>query len=222
MLRAAIFDMDGLLVDSEPLWQEAGLEVFGALGVPITREAFIETRGMRADEVVALWFRRHPWQGPAEREVHARLLETVAALVRTRGRAMPGALEAIASMRRRTGRLGLASSSPAMVIDAVLETLGVRDTFDTVHSAEHEAYGKPHPAVFLSAAGLLGVPPTDCVVLEDSLAGVVSAKAARMACIAVPEDAQAADPRFSIADRVLGSLLELESVDWEALAAAKR
>ncbi|HWV37355.1 MAG TPA: hexitol phosphatase HxpB [Vulgatibacter sp.] len=222
MLRAAIFDMDGLLVDSEPLWQEAELEVLGALGVPITREACVETRGLRADEVVALWFRRHPWEAPSEREVHGRLLEAMAALIRTRGRPMPGAHEAIASIRRRTGRLGLATSSPRVLIDAVLETLDVRDAFDAVHSAEHEPYGKPHPAVFLSAARLLDAAPTDCVALEDSLAGVVSAKAARMACIAVPEAEQAGDPRFAIADRVLGSLLELESVDWEALAAAKR
>jgi len=198
MIRAAIFDMDGLLVDSEPLWQEAELEVFGALGVPITREGCVETRGLRADEVVALWNRRHPWAGPGEREVHARLLEAMAALLRARGRAMPGALQAVESMRRRTGRLALASSSPMMLIDAVLDTLGVRGAFDVVHSAESEAYGKPHPAVFLSA------------------------RAARMACIAVPEAAQRHDPRFSIADRVLDSLLDLETVDWASIEAAKR
>ena len=135
---------------------------------------------------------------------------------------MPGALQAVESMRRRTGRLALASSSPMMLIDAVLDTLGVRGAFDVVHSAESEAYGKPHPAVFLSAARRLDVPPTECVALEDSLAGVLSARAARMACIAVPEAAQRHDPRFSIADRVLDSLLDLETVDWASIEAAKR
>lgn len=222
MLRAAIFDMDGLLIDSEPLWQEAEVEVFGALGVPITREACVETRGLRLDEVVSLWMRRHPWEGPGEREVHGRILETMAALIRTRGEALPGAIEAVEEMRRRTPRIGLATSSPGMLIDAVLGTLGIRGEFDVIHSAEGEPYGKPHPAVFLSAARLLEVAPTDCVAFEDSLAGVVSAKAARMACVAVPEPAQADDPRFSLADRVLASLLELPAIDWDAIARARR
>ncbi|HEY0839681.1 MAG TPA: hexitol phosphatase HxpB [Vulgatibacter sp.] len=222
MLRAAIFDMDGLLIDSEPLWQEAELEVFGGLGVPITREACVETRGLRLDEVVSLWMRRHPWTGPGEREVHGRILETMAALIRARGEALPGALQAIEEMRRRTPRIGLATSSPGMLIEAVLDTLGIRGQFDVVHSAEGEPYGKPHPAVFLSAARLLGVAPTECVAFEDSVAGVVAAKAARMACVAVPEAAQADDPRFSLADRVLASLLEVGTVDWNAIGLARR
>ncbi|AKU92014.1 hexitol phosphatase HxpB [Vulgatibacter incomptus] len=222
MIRAAIFDMDGLLIDSEPFWQEAELEVFGDLGVPITREACVETRGLRLDEVVALWSRRYPWQGPSLAEVHGRILEAMASLIRARGGPMPGALEAIELMRRRFGPVAIATSSPPMLIEAVLEKLGLGGAFDVVHSAQGEPYGKPHPAVFLSAARLLDLPPTDCVALEDSLAGVIAAKSARMACIAVPEEAQRTDPRFSIADRVLPSLVELPRVEWDAIAVARR
>ena len=222
MIRAAIFDMDGLLIDSEPLWQDAELEVFGDLGVPITREACVETRGLRLDEVVSLWMRSHPWSGPTEREVHGRILETMAASIRARGAPLPGALEAIQEMKVRFGRVGLATSSPTLLVEAVLDTLGVRGSFEVVHSAEGELFGKPHPAVFLSAARLLDTAPTECVAFEDSLAGVLSAKSARMACVAVPEAAQLGDPRFAIADRVLPSLLDLHSIDWDALTRARR
>jgi beta-phosphoglucomutase-like phosphatase (HAD superfamily) len=100
------------------------------------------------------------------------------------------------------------------VIAAALAPLGV--TLDVIVSAEHERYGKPHPAVILTTAERLGVAPTECVVLEDSVNGVIAAKAARALCIAVPEHE---DPRFAIADRVLRSLNE---VDRDLLLALDR
>ncbi len=214
--------MDGLLIDSEPFWQDAELEVFGDLGLPVTREACIELRGMRLDEVVGHWHGRYPWEGPTPAEVEARVRETMVASVRSRGVAMPGALEAIEEAKRRAGRIALASSSPSVLIRAVLATLGIEDVFEVVHSAEGEPYGKPHPAVYLSAARKLDVPPPACLALEDSLVGVLAAKSARMACVAVPEAPQLHDPRFSIADHILPSLHHLHEVDWDALGKARR
>lgn len=214
MIQAVIFDMDGLLVDSEPIWQEAELQVFNELGVPFSRANCVETRGWRVDEVVAYWHARHPWPSPPPERVVARLLEVVIGMVRERGVALPGAIDAIERMSSRYGgAVALASSSPGILIEEVLRVLGVREHFRVVHSAEAEDYGKPHPAVFLSAARKLGVDPTRCLVFEDSFAGVLAAKAARMRCIAVPEAAEREDPRFSIADRVLGSLAELRELD---------
>lgn len=217
MIQAAIFDMDGLLIDSEPIWQEAELSIFHGLGIPFTREDCIETRGWRVDEVVAYWHARRPWAGPTPSAVEAMLVETVREAIVERGAPLPGAIEAIEAMGSRFGRLALASSSPGVLIETVLEVLGVRQRFEVVHSAQGEDYGKPHPAVFLSAARRLEVDPTTCVVFEDSLAGVIAAKAARMRCVAVPERSERGDPRFTIADRVLDSLLELGSIDWASL-----
>ncbi|MBC6418334.1 MAG: HAD-IA family hydrolase [Prochloron sp. SP5CPC1] len=84
--------------------------------------------------------------------------------------------------------------------------MGLTDTFDIVASAEVEEFGKPHPAVYLTAARGLGIQPSHCVALEDSLRGVMSAKAARMRCIAVPEPEQQQDSRFEIANVTLPSL----------------
>lgn len=202
-MRAAIFDMDGLLIDSEPLWRKAEVEVFATVGLHLTEAECEETTGLRIDEVVGYRHGQKPWEDPPQRVIVERIVDRLIELVRERGEPLPGVDHAITRCRADGLRLALASSSPRRIIDATLARLGLADTFEVVASAEDDRYGKPHPAVFLRCAELLGVPPTECLVLEDSLNGVIAAKAARMTCVAVPEKP---DARFAIADRVLGSL----------------
>ncbi len=204
--RAAIFDMDGLLIDSEPLWHVAEVEVFGRLGVPLERAETRSTKGMFVDEVVAFWFARYPWGGPSQIEVRDEILVRVGQLVLERGTPMPGADAVVAAMAER-GPIALASSTPRALIDVVLDHLGLGSAFPLICSAQDEAYGKPHPAVFLTAAAKLGIEPERCCVFEDAPAGVLAAKAARMACVAVPEEAERTNPQILIADVVLDSLL---------------
>lgn len=209
-VRAVVFDMDGLVVDSEPLWLRAEMDVFGRLGVTLDAEECERTKGLRLDDVVAFWHERKPWSGASSRsEVEAQLVARVAELLREEGRALPGVHEALARARAGGRPIALASSSPRVLIDAVLARLGLERAFDVVQSAETEPLGKPHPSIFLTTAARLGVAPTDCVVLEDSLTGVIAAKAARMACVAVPMGHPQHDPRFAIADAVVGSLLDV-------------
>jgi sugar-phosphatase len=212
MIRAAIFDMDGLLVDSEPLWRQAEQDVFGALGLRLTEDDCMRTTGLRVDEVVRHWFALHPWPGPGIAEVGATIVERVVALIRDQGEAKPGAAAAVAAARRAGLRTALATGSSFDLIDATLERLGLVGAFEVRCSAQSEPYGKPHPAVFLTTAARLGVDPTECVVLEDSLPGVIAAKAARMRCIAVPETTGPGRARFAVADVVLDSL-ELVTAD---------
>lgn len=209
-LRAAVFDMDGVLVDSEPLWQEAEIEVFGTVGVELTRTMCEETMGLRIDEAVAHWHGRTPWDEPSQPEIADRIVAGVAALIADRGEPLPGVDEALDACRRRGLRLALASSSPMPLIQAVLERFDLRRTFEVVVSADAEPYGKPHPGIYLTAAGGLDVAPTVCVAIEDSLNGVIAAKAARMRAVAIPADP--ADPRFGVADAVITSLAELDGV----------
>jgi sugar-phosphatase len=201
-VSAFIFDLDGLLIDSEPLWRRAEIEVFGRHGLHLGEEQCLETTGLRIDEVV-----RH-WGQPAE--AAAEIVDRVIELVRVEGSPKPFAVESVREARRRTEKLALASSSPERLIEATLGKLGIRDVFDAVVSASSEPYGKPHPGVYLTTAARLGgVAPTECVAIEDSLNGVIAAKAARMRCVAVPERA---DARFAIADVVLSSLAGLAAV----------
>jgi mannitol-1-/sugar-/sorbitol-6-/2-deoxyglucose-6-phosphatase len=99
----------------------------------------------------------------------------------------------------------------------VLEKLHVSDCFTIVHSAEHEAYGKPHPAVFLTTAEQLGVRPDRCLVIEDSFNGLIAAKAAKMKTIVLPMASQWDETRFDIADIKLHSLSELTAQIWNTL-----
>lgn len=220
MLRGVIFDMDGLLVDSEPLWTEAEMEVFASVGNRLTPADCATTVGMGLEEVVAFRHARKPWSGPGLEEIASAIHAKVAALHRARSRPMPGALEALAAARARGLRVGLASSSDPVLIEAALGKLGIRDRFDHVQSADELSHSKPHPEVYLVCARALGIEPRHCVGFEDSLPGLIAVKAARMRAVAVPEPRLASDPRFSIADVVLGSLEELNASVWARLEQA--
>jgi len=197
--------MDGLLIDSEPLWHHAEVEIFSELGVPLERAQTRSTKGMYVEEVVSYWFTRYPWAGPSQREVTDLILKRVGELVLDRGEPLPGAVTTVNVMAER-GPVALASSTPHALIRVVLAHLGLADAFEIICSAEDEDYGKPHPAVFLTAAQQLGVAPDRCCVFEDAPAGVLAAKAARMLCVAVPESAERMNPQILIADLVLESL----------------
>jgi mannitol-1-/sugar-/sorbitol-6-/2-deoxyglucose-6-phosphatase len=204
--------MDGLLLDSEVLWHKAEVEIFGSLGVPLQDAEGRSTKGMYVAEVVKFWYEQFPWQGPSTDEVVDQLLARVGDLVETEGTLLPGATRAL-DLTGERGPLALASSTPMALIARCLKHFGLLERFETIHSAEFEDYGKPHPGVFLSAALSLGIAPPACLVLEDSAAGVLAAKAATMTVIAVPVIEDRARPEFSIADLVLSSLEDL-TPDW--------
>jgi len=211
-MDAVIFDMDGVLIDSEPLWQRAEMDVFAGVGLTLTEAMCMQTMGLRIDEVAAHWMARHPWQGPSPSDVSARILAAVCALIAERGQPMPHARASVEAVKRAGYHVGVASSSPLQVIHAVMERLELRALFDVVQSAQDEPYGKPHPAVYLKAAARLGVDPTRCVAVEDSINGILAAKSARMFCVAVPDHALRGDRRLGIADVVVDSLAELMAV----------
>jgi mannitol-1-/sugar-/sorbitol-6-/2-deoxyglucose-6-phosphatase len=213
--QASIFDMDGLLIDSEVLWHEAEIEILGdQLGVPLDKDGCRTTKGMFVHEVTEHWFARYPWAGPPPADVAVTIVDRVIDLIVTKGSLKPGATHAIDLCTARGWPLAVASSSEYRLIEAALRHFGLRDRFDLVHSAEDEEYGKPHPAVFLTAASKLGAPAKSCLVWEDAPAGIVAAKAASMACIAVPEHGEGGHPAFGLADLVVDSL---EDVDDAAL-----
>ena len=211
MTDAVIFDMDGLLIDSEPLWRRAEIEIFAEFGVSLTDAMCASTKGLRIDEVVAHWHRRFQWTSPTPAVVREKVVARVIELIAAEGQPLPGVRHAVDLAGAEGRRLALASSSSMAIIDAALTRLNIRERFAAVISAEHETYGKPHPAVFLKAAEALDVEPTACLVLEDSLPGVIAAKAARMRCIVVPENAERDEPRFIIADAMLNALSEFEA-----------
>jgi HAD superfamily hydrolase (TIGR01509 family) len=210
MIEAVIFDMDGILIDSEPLWKIGEKKAFAKVGISLTTDMCNLTMGYRANEVVDYWYEKFPWKGISKIEVEEDMVNSVTEEIRFNGKAMAGVNQALNAFKKNNFKIGLASSSSSKIINVVIDQLGIRHFFDVIQSAENEEYGKPHPSVFLQAAARLKVHPTHCLVIEDSVNGVIAGKAARMKVIAIPDHTLAGDKRFAIADLTLGSLEELE------------
>ncbi|HTL81509.1 MAG TPA: hexitol phosphatase HxpB [Bacteroidia bacterium] len=215
MIKAVIFDMDGLLIDSEPKWREAETNVFGRLSVAPSEKDFEDMMGNRIQEVIAKWHAKHPWDDFSIDKTQKEIVEEVGRLVVTTAELMPGVSEVLDQLRIQNSelRIALASSSPLSLIERITKHFDIYDRFDVVCSAEFEKNGKPAPDVFLTAARRLITAPENCLVLEDSYNGVLAAKNAGMKCIAIPAMSQFDDPRFDIADVKLRSLLEFSIPD---------
>ena len=211
MIRAAIFDLDGLLVDSEPLWRKAEREVFAEVGLELTDNDCRTTIGMRCDAVVAHWYARSPWTDLSTQQVQRQIENRMLTLLRGEGRAMPGVEHALDLLESREIRLAVASSSTTAHIDAALQRIGVAERFAVRCSSMDEERGKPDPAVYLTASRRLDIAPDHCLAFEDSLLGVEAAFRAGMRVIAVPDAHADVTDGFGHADVVLSSLAQLSA-----------
>ncbi|NKF52271.1 hexitol phosphatase HxpB [Shewanella sp. WXL01] len=202
-IQAIIFDMDGVIIDSEPAWQAAELVVFNQLGLNLSATDVEQTIGFRIDQVVDYWFQRKPWPNYNNAKTARDIASKVVEFIESDGKALPGIVDAIKWGREHGLKVGLATSSPNYIIDAVLSKLELTDAFDAIESAEHLALGKPHPEVYLNCANALGIKPEACVAIEDSFNGLIAATSARMQTVIIPEPRFANDPRWVIAHHQL-------------------
>ena len=206
-LQAVIFDMDGVLVDSEPFGFEALRRVMARYGLPYGEEENAEFLGRTTLDSCRILRARH--RLPESEETLAdwyveAMLEQIA-----RGPIpMAGVPEVLRGVRGAGYRLALASSAEVRLIDANLAALAIRPLFEAVVSGTQVARGKPAPDVFLAAAERLGVPAAACLVVEDSRNGLLAAKAAGMRCTVVP-CAQTLHQEFGEADHRIAALPEL-------------
>lgn len=215
MIQAVIFDMDGLLIDSEPFWRDAHVAVVGEKGFTLTHDDVRGMAGKGTSHVVEEWRQRFGWHPDENAAIEDRIVSHVLGEVKENGMALPGVRGLVKLLEKHDMPMAVASSSSQELIEIVMDRLGLREYMQVLHSAKHEKRSKPFPDVFLATAKSLQVGPVDCLVFEDSLNGVKAAKAAGMKCIAVPEQPydetvfKAAGP-----DRIVGSL---EEVTWELI-----
>lgn len=208
---AVIFDMDGVLIDSEPLWKIAMEETFHSVGCMITKKDFQKTVGLRIDEVIEFWYHERGWEKYSAKDVEDKIVERMVVLIEENGAPLKGVVETISFLKSKGIKIGLGTSSYKVLIRAVLRTIGLTEAFDFVHSAEDEEFGKPHPAVYLTVARNLNVVPTKCLVIEDSLNGIISGRAARMKVVCIPEKTHNPEPKLMVADYMFEDMEEMLS-----------
>ena len=218
MITAAIFDMDGLLFDSEPLWQEAEYQVFSRLGVKVTPELSAITAAMTTKEVTEFWYQQHPWQGDSLASVEQAVIDQVERLIKQKGEAKPGVKEILNFCKEQSLKIGLATNSPYQLIPVILDTLEVRHYFDVITSSDQVEKGKPAPDVYLKTAQRLNVEPEQCMVFEDSPSGLAAGVAADMKVIVVPQKEHYDNPKFELSQFKLTSLLDFTTLHLAALA----
>lgn len=217
MIEAIVFDLDGVLVDSEPVWEQARRGLVAGRGGHWAPDAQQKLMGMSTQEW-ARYLSEDLSVGLPPDEVAAEVIDRMAASYREHLPLLPGAVGAV---RRFAARwpLGLASSSPPALIDTVLEYAGLRPYFQVTMSTEQVPQGKPAPDIYLAVTARLGVAPASCAAVEDSSNGLRSAAAAGLLVIAVPRPEYPPDPdALAAAALVLPTLTALTPATVAALA----
>lgn len=208
MIEAVVFDLDGVLIDSEPLWEQVRRQVVAEHGGHWAPDAQRRLMGMSTREW-ARYLGEDLGVGLPPEQVAALVIERMAARYTEHLPLMPGAVEAVRRLAARWP-LGLASSSPPSLIETVLDAASLRSSFQTTMSTEQVSRGKPAPDIYLAVAGQLGRQPRRCAAVEDSANGLRSAAAAGLHVIAIPHPWYPPDPAaLEDADVVLTSLAEL-------------
>lgn len=216
-IQAVIFDMDGVIIDSESLWRQAQIAALAQWGATASvAECETLTKGKRLDEIAGTWC-RYFQLNLAPSLLEDAILQRITGLIAAEGEPMRGVHEALCYFRHAGYKIALATSSSRQVIAAVLNKLSLWHYFDVISSADDEAQGKPHPAVYLTTLDKLNLDASRCLVIEDSFNGFCAAQAAGIPTVVIAEDSQHA--RFQAAAgryRALPELLEALTAEPEA------
>lgn len=216
-LTTVIFDIDGLLIDSEPLWHEAATDTFKSYGVQLSNAMYASTTGLRTKEFVDWWFHYFKidmqYAPDAEREIVSGVLKKI----EEKASIMPGVPHIFDFFANKEFKIGLATSSPPELIDLVVRMTGIGPYLSATSSAEFLPYGKPHPQVYLNCAEAMNSKPTECVCFEDSFNGMIAAKSARMKCVVIPHHSQTKEEKWGAADLKLSSLQNFGELHFDRL-----
>lgn len=185
MIEAIIFDMDGVLVDSEPFHIEIEKRQFERNKLIVSAEEHLNYMGMASDVMWRTIVHKHQLNIPVEELIDQNRTESIRYFSElTTIPVMPGLIELLEMLKRKNYPMAVASSSFPEIIELILKKTELRDYFRVVVSSQEAGKSKPEPDVFLLAAKKLGVPPTNCIVIEDSFNGIAAAHAANMHCVA--------------------------------------
>ncbi len=203
MSRAVLWDLDGTLADSSAFHFRSWQATMGPIGVEVTEAKFLETFGRRNEFIVPMWLGARSTPRLAQELADAKEA-MYRAFVEIDGLTpLPGAREWVQRLHDAGWKQAIGSSAPRRNVDVMIDAISLKSFFDITVAAEEVVHGKPAPDVFLKAAELLGVPPSQCIVVEDAAAGIAAARAAGIRCIGVGENGtDAADLRVRSLDQL--------------------
>ncbi len=217
--KGVVFDMDGVIIDSEPIWRKVMSDCFLKVGIKISEEQYKKTQGIRISEIIEFYYKEYPWD--KERvslcELEDMIVSLVLEAIRQKNEMILGVCHSLSFFKSQGCRLAIASSSPHKMIDGVCSHFSLNEYFEVKCSGYDEEFGKPNPAVYIKSVNLLGLHPNECLAIEDSLNGIIAAKAANMKCIAIPEVINRNNPKFSLSDLILDNLLQIDERIWGKL-----
>jgi HAD superfamily hydrolase (TIGR01509 family) len=214
-LEAVVFDVDGVIIDSEPLWSEAERQLLARRNLTYSQELKPLLMGLDSREAVRI-IKKHYDLGEAVEELVHERNQLVSELIRQHGQPIPHVLDLIRRVRDRGLKAVVASSSPYALVELVVDKLGIGPFLDLVLSGDEVSRGKPAPDIYDTVAKTLGVAPECCLVIEDAPNGVRAAKAAGMRCLAITTGASKVE--LAAADQVVEDFRSLDLLElWEEI-----
>lgn len=213
-IQGVVFDFDGTIADSEPLWQKAEIALFEKEGLIISNSEIEQTKGLAPFDSVSYWCSKakKPTKSPAI--LTQELIQAVIELLKSEGKLIPGALESLEFWKSKGLPMGIASGSSMKHIKTILDKFDLNKYFNLVYSADFERFGKPHPGIFISACKKLKIDPVNSVAFEDSFNGILAAKAARMKVVAILDNGQINNTKFDFADLKIESLINFGAAEF--------
>ena len=214
---AVIFDIDGLLINSEPLWNKAAAEIFRQYGISLTEAQYAITTGLRSKEFVAHRLNEYKIPSTEYARAEQRVVDQAMLYIDKEATLMPGVEHIFQFFLEKEFKIGLATSSPTALIEWVKDKLGIRSLIHASCSAQNLPYAKPHPQVYLNCAQAMNSSPLECICFEDSFNGMIAAKSARMKCVVIPHAYNSKEEKWGAADLKLSSLQNFGELHFNLL-----
>ncbi|MBN1118871.1 MAG: HAD-IA family hydrolase [Bacteroidales bacterium] len=213
--QGIVFDFDGTLVDSEPLWQRSEQEIMKTVGIELTDEDTKQTIGLTSFESVEFWLNKTKNTKKSAALLTQELNQMVLDLLKTEANLQPGTMEILEFLKSTGLPVGIASGSSMAHIKTIIDRFDLKDYFNLIYSIDFERFGKPHPGIYISACKKLKIDPLYSIAFEDSFNGMLAGKAARMKVVAILDEEQHKTTRFDFIDLKIGTLAEFKQEQLE-------
>ncbi len=210
MIQGIVFDLDGTIIDSEPIRMEAEIMIFKEEGLNLTHNDCRNTKGLSKYEIVNYWYDKLENPKKELALLTQDLNQIIIKNIKEKVELKPGVIEALEFCKRNHLSVGIASSSSMAHIKAALDKFELNRYFKLVYSGDFERFGKPHPGIYISACKKLKIDPPSSIAIEDSFNGLLSAKSARMKAVAVLDENEINNTKFDFADAKIKSLTNFD------------